>query len=382
MKMLSARALQIWFTCLVAALLGCAPDANKDANKTESAQQGSRSVSQPPGTQVADTQISNPAAYPFKFVAYGDMRFTEPKSIIGRVVANGRARQQVIDQIGKEAPPFLVVTGDFVFRGFHQEDWDAFDQAIKPLRDRGTLIFPAIGNHEVGPFKTKKFGVEFFQEIENKTKEEVASLGLKKYYQQFPGISNKPWYWVRYANCYFLMLDSEVEDMPTLAAQEHWINAQLDAMPAEIDYIFFAMHRAPITALTGPKDDVHTPRKMETDLSQLLEKRQKTTRARMIVISGHVHNYERFRRQDVNYIVSGGGGAKPAKFFPHRDPGDLYPQNPLYGKSDPADEDQFHYCVFTVDHSKLSFQMMKLVSKANTVSFEPRDSFVMDIAGH
>jgi len=374
----SARALQIWFTCVVAALLGCAWDANK--TDSASSQQGSRAVSQPAGTQVADTQISNPAAYPFKFVAYGDMRFTEPKSIIGRVVANERARQQVIDQIGKEAPPFLVVTGDFVFRGFHREDWDAFDQAFRPLRDRGTLIFPAIGNHEVGPFKTKTFGVEYFQEIENMAKEEVASLGLKNYYKQFPGISNKPWYWVRYANCYFLMLDSEVEDMPTIAAQEHWINAQLDAMPAGIDYIFVAMHRAPYTALTGPNDDVHTPQPMQTRLSALLEKRQKTTRARVIVISGHVHNYERFKQNDVMYIVSGGGGAKPAKFSPHRDPGDLYPQNPLYGKSDPADEDQYHYCVFTVDHSKLTFQMMKLVSKANSVSFEPRDSFAMDVA--
>lgn len=376
MNTLSARH-PIWLACVVAALLGCAHDARK-TDKVASSQAGP-AAAQPANTQIADTQIANPAPYPFKFVAYGDMRFTEPKSIVAKFVANGQARQQVIDQIAKEAPPFLVVTGDFVFRGFYREDWEAFDQAVKPLRDRGTLIFPAIGNHEVGPFEGKMFRIEFIQEIENLGKDELASLGLNNYYKQFPGISNKPWYWVRYANCYFLMLDSEIDGVPTIAAQEQWINAQLDALPTDIDYVFIAMHRAPYTALTGPKDNVHKPQLLETRLSALLEKRQKTMRARIIVISGHVHNYERFQHRDVNYIVSGGGGAEPAK-FPQRAADDLYPQNPLYGKNDPAGEDQFHYCLFTVDHSKLSFQMMKLVGKGNTATFEARDAFTVDVA--
>jgi len=45
-------------------------------------------------------------------------------------------------------------------------------------------------------------------------------------------------------------------------------------------------------------------------------------------------------------------------------------------------EGQFHYCVLTVDHSKLNFQMMKLVGNGESVTFEPRDSFSMDIAAH
>lgn len=376
MRMVPVRALQIWLTCAVAALLGCAPDATKPES---AAPPQASPVGHPDNTQIADTQISNPAPYPFKFVAYGDMRFAEHASYLVPI-ANEEARQQVIDQIGKEAPPFVVVTGDFVFRGFHNEDWTYFDRAIKPLRDRGTLIFPAIGNHEAGPFLTEKWGGNFFQEIANVEKKEIASKGLRNYYNQFPGISGKRWYWVRYANCYFLMLDSEIEDMPTIVAQEQWINAQLDAMASDIDYIFVAMHRAPYTALTGPKDIVHTPQPMQTRLRALLERRQKTTRARFIVISGHVHNYERFLHQDVNYIVSGGGGAEPAK-FPQRAPDDLYPKNPLYGKSDPADEDQFHYCLFTVDHTKLTFQMMKLVGKGKSVTFEPRDSFTLDASG-
>jgi hypothetical protein len=121
----------IWLTCVVAASLGC----NRD---NASSPQSGRAVAQPANTQIADTQIGNPASFPFKFVAYGGMRFAEQASYLVPI-ANEEARQQVIDQIAKEAPPLLVVTGDFVFRGFHDEDWTHFDQAIKPLKDRGTF---------------------------------------------------------------------------------------------------------------------------------------------------------------------------------------------------------------------------------------------------
>jgi len=37
--------------------------------------------------------------------------------------------------------------------------------------------------------------------------------------------------------------------------------------------------------------------------------------ARFIVCSGHVHNYERFERDKVVYLVSGGGGARRLRLF-------------------------------------------------------------------
>jgi len=264
-----------------------------------------------------------------------------------------------------------------VFRGFHAEDWTYFDRAIKPLRDRGVLIFPAIGNHEVGPFSIERWGPEAFQEIEKDTDQHIVSQGLENYYKEFHNISHKPWYSVRYANCYFLVLNSEFTDDPSIAAQGQWIRTQLDSVPSDVDYIFVALHRPPYTNL---KDSVHTPRPMQIALRELLEARQQITRAKIIVLAGHVHNYERYQHNGIAYVVSGGGGALPAKFGRADD--DLYPQNALYGKTDPADEDQFHYCVFTVDHSKLTFQMMKLVEKGNSVAFEPRDSFAVDAGQH
>jgi hypothetical protein len=360
------RANRIWLTFVTALSLGCTADAQKTTTAS----------SQNDKAPVADIQINDPKPYPFRFVAYGDMRFAEHESY-GKVIANAKARQQVIDQIVKENPAFLVVTGDFVFRGFHGEDWTHFDRAFRPLRERGIQIFPAIGNHEVGPFPSKTYGGKALEGIEKKTEQYIASKGLANYYKEFPNISHKPWYSVRYANCYFLVLDSEADDEQSNAAQDHWIRTQLASIPSEVDYIFVALHRPPYTALT---DDTHRPRKMQIDLRALLEDYQKHSRAHVIVIAGHVHNYERYKVNGVTYIVSGGGGAAQVKFA--RDAKDLYPKNALYGKSDPVNEDQYHYCVFTVDRHKLNFQMMKLVSNGKGVVFEPRDSFELGPAAH
>jgi hypothetical protein len=352
----SSRIRRIGLAWLVAVLLGCAPDTQKTGTASSQA-------------AVADIQVADPKPYPFMFVAYGDMRFAENTSYVGKTIANPTARQQVIDQITVEAPAFLVSTGDFVFRGFHAEDWTYFDKAIQPLRDRGTPIYPVIGNHEVGPFPNL-WGPKVFKEIENETHENIAARGLKNYFKQFPAISQKRWYSVRYANCYFLILDSELADDPSNAAQDQWLKTQLGSIPADVDYVFVALHRPPYTALT---DAVHKPGPRLVALAKMLEAREPGRHAHITVIAGHVHNYERYRHNGVDYIVSGGGGAAQVKFTRAAD--DLYPQNPLYVKNDRADEDQYHYCVFTVDHAKLSFRMMKVVAKGSSVMFQPRDAF-------
>jgi len=354
---------QIWVACLLIFLWGCTSDKQKTATTSAPRADAASAV----------IKIKDPKPYPFRFIAYGDMRFAERASY-GQVIADADARQQVVDQIGKESPAFLVVTGDFVFRGFHSEDWQYWHRAIQPMRDRGIRVFPAIGNHEVGPFPPKTWGGEAFQEIASVAEPVIAARGLANYFAEFPELSGQSWYSAQYANCYFLVLDSEADDASQLA-QKQWMTAQLGAIPAEIDYIFVVLHRPPYTALT---DEVHKPQPMELELRAMLEEHQKTTRARIVVIAGHVHNYERYEHGGVEYIVSGGGGAAPpTKPFP-RATDDLYTN----GKQDPLNQALYHYCVFTIDHSNLSFQMMKLVGQGKSATFQPSDSFKLNIDPH
>jgi hypothetical protein len=67
-------------------------------------------------------------------------------------------------------------------------------------------------------------------------------------------------------------------------------------------------------AYTGSSDEKkfgggHSSRSPEHMLAQMLEDRQAHARARFVVFSGHVLNYERHEHGGVTYFVTGGGGA-------------------------------------------------------------------------
>ena len=69
---------------------------------------------------------------------------------------------------------------------------------------------------------------------------------------------------------------------------------------------------------------------------------------RLLVLSGHNHNYERYVDNHITYIVTGGGGATP--YFVKRDPNDAYHDS---GST-------FHYCKIGFDDEGLVFDMFKL----------------------
>jgi len=89
-------------------------------------------------------------------------------------------------------------------------------------------------------------------------------------------------------------------------------------------------------------------------------------RARIIVLAGHVHNYERYKRNGVTYLVSGGGGATP--YMVPRSADDFYRDaGPTY-----------HICTFTLNHNELRFQMLKLSLSGRKANWAVRDSFVLE----
>ena len=65
------------------------------------------------------------------------------------------------------------------------------------------------------------------------------------------------------------------------------------------------------------------PSKEALTLRHLLEIHLHKMHAKVIVFSGHIHNYERFERNGVEYVTSGGGGAEPYPLL-FRGSADLY----------------------------------------------------------
>jgi len=89
----------------------------------------------------------------------------------------------------------------------------------------------------------------------------------------------------------------------------------------------------------------------------------KHTVAKVIVIAGHIHAYQRFERNGVVYLVSGGGGA--AQHLIARTPNDLYQDNVF---------PNFHYVKFESVKGALKATMYRLDAQGSFVS---GDSFLV-----
>lgn len=279
-----------------------------------------------------------------KIVAYGDVRFTDP---IENAHTNVLVRRALVDKIALEKPAAMLISGDLPYRGGNDADWQVVDKEIKPLWDAKIRIYPALGNHEfMGGEKNS----------------------LQNWWKRFPDLEGRRWYSVLFGNCYFIVLDSDSR-LENGDAQERWLSAQLEHLPVEADFVFFLMHHPPYTdshdSLLGGG---HSARKQEKLLAARLQALQLKTRARLIVIAGHVHNYERFEYEGVTYIVTGGGGATPYVF--DRSPDDKYQGGNAV---------TYHYVRFEIDGTHLKGTMVKLdMASPEKAKFDERDSFILD----
>ena len=93
-------------------------------------------------------------------------------------------------------------------------------------------------------------------------------------------------------------------------------------------------------------------------------------RAKVIVFNGHIHNYERFERRGVEYVVTGGGGAVPYPIL-FRGSGDLYRDSgfPVY-----------HYLTLEVRDHQLHAVMWKVIDPdlpADQLNVEIKDTFIL-----
>jgi hypothetical protein len=278
----------------------------------------------------------------FSLIAYGDMRFTNPED---HGHTNPEVRQALVKKIAEEKPSVLLISGDVPYRGGKQEDWGIFDAEFQPVRDAKIRIYPALGNHELA---------------------DGEAAGLENWWKRFPELQGRRWYSVQFGNCYFIVLDSDSE-LTADSPQWTWMTSQLAHLPKETDFVFLTMHHPSYTdshehMIPGGG---HSARPQEQELAKYLEELQPKLRARLIAVAGHVHNYERFEKNSVTYLVSGGGGATPYLF--DRSAADKY-----QGAKGP----NYHYLRFEIDGPKLKAKMVKLTmdekSKAN---FEEKDSF-------
>lgn len=284
---------------------------------------------------------------PLKLVAYGDMRFTDPANTYD---TNPRVRKYLVDQIARERPDALFVSGDLPFQGGHRADWDEYRAETKPWTDENLRVYPVIGNHEMIP---------------------PGPDALKNYFAEFPWLAGRAWYSVQLGGVYLIALDSNSGHEETSFAdgpQRKWLESQLAHLPPEVDFVFFVIHM-PLVNDVQSEVIADLPATNEVDLRRYLESQSKLTHAKFVVVSGHIHNYERFELNGISYIVSGGGGAKPYPVFA-RSPQDLY-RDPAYPN--------FNYLTLQVHGKQADVAMYRVADpKAEALSMEVKERFTLN----
>jgi Icc-related predicted phosphoesterase len=297
----------------------------------------SRSHSQaPPQNQPVALQLQ--VSTPFHFVAYGDARFHDPSD---KEAANPAVRQALVRAIAETHPAFISFGGDIVYNGNDKDDWKVWDSETAVWRADKIPVYPALGNHDLHGDET---------------------VALANYFERFPDLNHSRYYSVRAANSLLLVLDSSLDEIS--GPQGHWLTQKLDHLPADVDFVFIVLHHPPYTSSSDMKifGGGHSARSPEKELAKMLEARQQKQRARIVVFSGHVHNYERHEHGGITYFVTGGAGAH------------AYPVE--RAKDDPfqSTEVNYHYVMIEVDRGSLKITMHRLDLTSGTAVWTEPDS--------
>ena len=279
---------------------------------------------------------------PFEFAVYGDTRFTDSSET---TAANPVARRALVKGIADAHPAFVSIVGDISYNGNDPKDWKVFDAETSIWRDKNIFIYPAIGNHELhGNLAT----------------------ALGNYFERFPMLKNSRYYSVHIQNALVLVLDSALDE--NSGPQAKWLQQKLNNVPSDVDFVFLFLHHPPYTSSSDARKfgGGHSARSDEQTLAQMLESRQKTMRARIVVFSGHVHNFERHEHGGITYFVCGGGGA-------HAYPIERAPSDPYQSK-----EVNYHFLLAEVDHQTLRVTMNRLDLSTGTPVWTQPDSVTID----
>jgi hypothetical protein len=229
-----------------------------------------------------------------KFIVYGDTR---------GVWDNWKNASIIAQEIEKENPYFTLHTGDIVNDGRNISQWIDFFSISKYIHN--CTLYPVIGNHE------------YYNE------------SYLKYFK-----ITKDCYWYSFDNgpVHFVGLDSNKRNRYN-PNQTIWLIKDLMNNEKSFTIVFF--HHPPYSS--GNHGSTYPIRFIWSPIFSYFNVD--------IVFNGHDHCYERGRVNNVNYIVSGGGGAP------------LYKVNEKWWTI--YSEKTFHYCLINVDQFSLTIEIKK-----------------------
>jgi acid phosphatase type 7 len=280
-----------------------------------------RVVSAAAGAEPPRFEVPPRAEGPLTLVAYGDTRFTQRADVVNAV-----ARRALVERIASEKPAAILIGGDLVYQGSDPGDYQTFQSETAAWAEEKIPVFPALGNHE---FKG--------------CAPEVPDC-LENWWNAFGDLALRGHRWYSVAigsNLLALVLDSDSALKPG-SEQRMWFEEQIAAADERVKFILIVLHYPPV------RDPLFPRARDEREVARYLSRHARSLRARVLVVGSHVHNYERYARDGVTYVVSGGGGAKPV------------PAPRMFGElSHLKTGVNFHYLRLTVSDDRLTGTMVR-----------------------
>lgn len=279
---------------------------------------------------------------PLRIVAYGDTRFTK---VSETAATNPLARQFLIAEIAEKHPSAIFMTGDLPLIGARQRDWKQYLDETRVWRDENIAVYPTLGNHDVlGGYN---------QSIAN-------------FRATFPDLKGYLYYSVQVGEVYLITLDC-TESYAEGSPQRQWLASQLEHLPKGTRFVFFMSHM-PMMADLQTEVAALLPAPNELSLRTFLEAEAPKVHAKFVVVNGHIHNYERFERNGISYLISGGGGAKPYRVMV-RGPEDLYRD---------SSHPNFHFLLLDFNGPKANVTMYRVTHPGSApLGLEIKDRFTL-----
>jgi len=277
-----------------------------------------------PATDAQPPRLSVPAssdAGPLVLAVYGDTRFTQRTDVVNAV-----ARRALVARIASEKPAAILIGGDLVYEGNEPSDYQTFASETRAWSSEGIPVFPALGNHEF-----------------NGCAQDVSDC-LANWWGAFPDLPLRPYRWYSVAigsTLLALVLDSDSPLRPG-SEQRAWFEQQLTGAGEQVKFILILLHYPPV------RDPIFPHTRDEQEVARYLSRHARSLPQRVLVIGSHIHNYERYLRDGVIYVVSGGGGAKPV------------PAPRIFGEQSHLKTGvNFHYLRLTLRNDSLSASMVR-----------------------
>ena len=259
---------------------------------------------------------------PLVFVVYGDTRFTQRGNVVNPI-----ARRALVERIATEKPAAILIGGDLVYEGRDPGDYQTFRSETMTWSTAHVPVFPALGNHE----------------FRGCAAADVQPC-LENWWSTFDDLPLRPHRWYSVAigsNLLALVLDSDAPLKPG-SEQRSWFEAQIAGADEGVKFILIVLHYPPV------RDPFFPHGLDEKEVARYLARHAASLRAKVLVVGSHLHNYERYFRDGVNYVVSGGGGAKPV------------PAPRMFGEqSHLRTAVNFHYLRLTLEQERLAVSMVR-----------------------